>query len=433
MGIIFYEMLTGHIPYDGDSAVTIALQHFQKPLPSVIAENPSVPQALENVVIKATAKKLSDRYQSVSEMYVDLSTSLSYNRRNEPKLVFDDANKADTKTLPKVSQSTLTSIPKTQVQEERPSVRKPTQEISNQASVQKPAKKRKFKARYMIILASLLLVAASLIWIFSKTPATIAIPDVAGQTVAEAKETLKKSNFEVGEEKSEASETVAEGRVIRTDPEAGSGRKEGSKVNLIVSSGKQSFQLSNYVGRKSSDVIAELKEKKVPENLIKIEEEESSEGEEGTVLRQTPAAGSTYDLTKATSIVLTVAKKVTSVSMPSYIGSSLEFTKNNLIQIVGVKEANIEIVEVSTAPEGTTAGIVVSQDPKPGEKVDLNKTRIKISIYKPKPAPSSSSSSSSSQRENQGTDTTPTQGNHQGNNPSTNPSSGERTQVPTQD
>ena len=434
MGIIFYEMLTGHIPYDGDSAVTIALQHFQKPLPSVIAENPSVPQALENVVIKATAKKLTDRYQSVSEMYMDLSSSLSYNRRNEPKLVFDDANKADTKTLPKVSQSTLTSIPKAQPQVEKPQAKQPVQQVANDTPPkQKPAKKRKFKARYMIILASLLLVAASLIWIFSKTPATIAIPDVAGQTVAEAKETLKKSNFEVGEEKSEASETVAEGRVIRTDPEAGSGRKEGSKVNLIVSSGKQSFQLSNYVGRKSSDVIAELKEKKVPENLIKIEEEESSEGEEGTVLRQTPAAGSTYDLTKATSIVLTVAKKVTSVSMPSYIGSSLEFTKNNLIQIVGVKEANIEVVEVSTAPEGTTAGTVVSQDPKPGEKVDLNKTRIKISIYKPKPAPSSSSSSSSSQRENQGTDTTPTQGNHQGNNPSANPSSGERTQVPTQD
>ena len=434
MGIIFYEMLTGHIPYDGDSAVTIALQHFQKPLPSVIAENPSVPQALENVVIKATAKKLTDRYQSVSEMYMDLSSSLSYNRRNEPKLVFDDANKADTKTLPKVSQSTLTSIPKAQPQVEKPQAKQPVQQVANDTPPkQKPTKKRKFMARYMILVASVLLVAASLIWIFSKTPATIAIPDVAGQTVAEAKETLKKSNFEVGEEKSEASETVAEGRVIRTDPEAGSGRKEGSKVNLIVSSGKQSFQLSNYVGRKSSDVIAELKEKKVPENLIKIEEEESSEGEEGTVLRQTPAAGSTYDLTKATSIVLTVAKKVTSVSMPSYIGSSLEFTKNNLIQIVGVKEANIEIVEVSTAPEGTTAGIVVSQDPKPGEKVDLNKTRIKISIYKPKPAPSSSSSSSSSQRENQGTDTTPTQGNHQGNNPSTNPSSGERTQVPTQD
>lgn len=419
MGIIFYEMLTGHIPYDGDSAVTIALQHFQKPLPSVIAENPSVPQALENVVIKATAKKLSDRYQSVSEMYVDLSTSLSYNRRNEPKLVFDDASKADTKTLPKVPQSTLTSIPKAPAQEERPQSKKLTPE---QAPTQKPTKKRKFKARYMILLASLLLVAASLIWILSRTPATIAIPNVAGQTVAEAKEALKKSKFEAGEEKSEASDTVAEGRVIRTDPEAGSSRKEGTKVNLIVSSGKQSFQLSNYVGRKYTDVVAELKEKKVPENLIKMEEEESSESEPGTILRQTPASGSTYDLSKATTITLTVAKKVTSVSMPNYIGSSLEFTKNNLTQIVGVKEANIEVVEVSTAPEGTAEGTVVSQTPRAGELVDLASTRIKLSIYKPK-TPPSTSSSNPAQRGNQGSPTSPNQGNQQGNQQGNTPSS----------
>ena len=429
MGIIFYEMLTGHIPYDGDSAVTIALQHFQKPLPSVIAENPSVPQALENVVIKATAKKLSDRYQSVSEMYMDLSTSLSYNRRNEPKLVFDDASKADTKTLPKVPQSTLTSIPKAPAQEERPQSKKLTPE---QAPTQKPTKKRKFKARYMILLASLLLVAASLVWILSRTPATIAIPDVAGQTVAEAKEALKKSKFEAGEEKSEASDTVAEGRVIRTDPEAGSGRKEGTKVNLVVSSGKQSFQLSNYVGRKYTDVVAELKEKKVPENLIKMEEEESSESEPGTILRQSPAAGTTYDLSKASTITLTVAKKVTSVSMPSYIGSSLEFTKNNLTQIVGVKEANIEVVEVSTAPEGTAEGTVVDQTPKAGEQVDLASTRIKLSIYKPK-TPPSTSSSSSAQRGNQGSSTTPNQGNQQGNTPSTSQSNSEGTRESSRD
>ena len=414
MGIIFYEMLTGHIPYDGDSAVTIALQHFQKPLPSVIAENPSVPQALENVVIKATAKKLTDRYKSVAEMYVDLSSSLSYNRRNEPKLVFDDATKADTKTLPKVSQSTLTSIPKVQTQSPKPQVAKPSQQVSEDNYVTKPVKKRKFRVRYMILLASIVLVAASLIWILSRTPATIAIPDVAGQTVAEAKETLKKANFEIGEEKSEASEKVEEGRIIRTDPGAGTTRKEGSKINLIVSSGKQSFQLSNYIGRKSTDVIAELKQKKVPENLIKIEEEESSESEAGTVLRQSPAAGTTYDLSKASTITLTVAKKVTSVAMPSYTGSSLEFTKNNLVQIVGIKEANIEVVEVSTAPAGTAEGTVVEQSPKAGDKVDLTKTRVKISIYKPK-TPPSTSSSAPAQRGNQGSTTTPSQGNQQGN------------------
>ena len=414
MGIIFYEMLTGHIPYDGDSAVTIALQHFQKPLPSVIAENPSVPQALENVVIKATAKKLTDRYKSVAEMYVDLSSSLSYNRRNEPKLVFDDATKADTKTLPKVSQSTLTSIPKVQTQSPKPQTAKPSQQVSEDNYASKPVKKRKFRVRYMILLASIVLVAASLIWILSRTPATIAIPDVAGQTVAEAKETLKKANFEIGEEKTEASEKVEEGRIIRTDPGAGTGRKEGTKINLVVSSGKQSFQLSNYIGRKSTDVIAELKQKKVPENLIKIEEEESSESEAGTVLRQSPAAGTTYDLSKASTITLTVAKKVTSVAMPSYIGSSLEFTKNNLVQIVGIKEANIEVVEVSTAPDGTAEGTVVEQSPKAGEKVDLTKTRVKISIYKPK-TPPSTSSSAPAQRGNQGSTTTPSQGNQQGN------------------
>ena len=414
MGIIFYEMLTGHIPYDGDSAVTIALQHFQKPLPSVIAENPSVPQALENVVIKATAKKLTDRYKSVAEMYVDLSSSLSYNRRNEPKLVFDDATKADTKTLPKVSQSTLTSIPKVQTQSPKPQAAKPSQQVSEDNYVTKPVKKRKFRVRYMILLASIVLVAASLIWILSRTPATIAIPDVAGQTVAEAKETLKKANFEIGEEKSEASEKVEEGRIIRTDPGAGTGRKEGTKINLVVSSGKQSFQLSNYVGRKYTDVEAELKKKKVPENLIQKEEEVSSENEPGTVLRQTPAAGTTYDLSKYSTITLTVAKKVSSVAMPSYTGSSLEFTKNNLIQIVGVKEANIEVVEVSTAPDGTAEATVVEQSPKAGEKVDLTKTRVKISIYKPK-TPPSTSSSTPAQRGNQGSTTTPSQGNQQGN------------------
>ena len=414
MGIIFYEMLTGHIPYDGDSAVTIALQHFQKPLPSVIDENPSVPQALENVVIKATAKKLIDRYQSVAEMYVDLSSSLSYNRRNEPKLVFNDTTKADTKTLPKVSQSTLTSIPKVQTQSPKPQAAKPSQQVSEDNYATKPVKKRKFRVRYMILLASIVLVAASLVWILSRTPATIAIPDVTGQTVAEAKETLKKANFEIGEEKTEASEKVEEGRIIRTDPDAGTGRKEGTKINLVVSSGKQSFQLSNYIGRKSTDVIAELKQKKVPENLIKIEEEESSESEAGTVLRQSPAAGTTYDLSKASTITLTVAKKVTSVAMPSYIGSSLEFTKNNLVQIVGIKEANIEVVEVSTAPDGTAEGTVVEQSPKAGEKVDLTKTRVKISIYKPK-TPPSTSSSTPAQRGNQGSTTTPSQGNQQGN------------------
>lgn len=142
--------------------------------------------------------------------------------------------------------------------------------------------------------------------------------------------------------------------------------------------------IGNYIGRKSSDVIAELKSKNIPENHIKVEEEESDEPSPGTILRQSLSEGTLYDLNDSSDIILTVAKERTSATMPNYAGSSLEFTKNNLKQIVGIKEANIEIVEVSTAPEGTSEGTVVDQSPKVGEEVDLKRTRVKISIYKPK-------------------------------------------------
>lgn len=421
MGIIFFEMLTGHIPYDGDSAVTIALQHFQKPLPSVIAENPSVPQSLENVVIKATAKKLTDRYQTVSEMYVDLLSSLSNNRRNEPKLVFDDTSKVDTKTLPKIPQSTLTSIPKVQQPVDRPQTQKPNKKATSKEVAPKPVKKRRFRARYLVLLASFVLVLASLFWIISKTPATVEIPKVAGQTVAEAKENLKKANFEIGEEKSEASDTVEEGRVIRTDPDAGSARKEGTKVNLIVSSGKQSFKIGYYIGRKSTDVKAELKEKKVPENLIKIEEEETSEWEPGVIFKQSLSEGTTYDLTKATPIVLTVAKKkkVTTINMPNYVGYSLEFAKNNL-KSLGISEDKIEVKEVDTVQERISEGEVAKQIPAPYEKLDINNPIVKLYIYKPKTTTTTNPAISNPNR----AETAPQNREAQSNQTTSNPSGG---------
>lgn len=421
MGIIFFEMLTGHIPYDGDSAVTIALQHFQKPLPSVIAENPSVPQSLENVVIKATAKKLTDRYQTVSEMYVDLLSSLSNNRRNEPKLVFDDSSKVDTKTLPKIPQSTLTSIPKVQQPVDRPQIQKPNKKATSKEVAPKPVKKRRFRARYLVLLASFVLVLASLFWIISKTPATVEIPKVAGQTVAEAKENLKKANFEIGEEKSEASDTVEEGRVIRTDPDAGSARKEGTKVNLIVSSGKQSFKIGDYIGRKSTDVIAELKENKVPENLIKIEEEETSEWEPGVIFKQSLSEGTTYDLTKATPIVLTVAKKkkVTTINMPNYVGYSLEFAKNNL-KSLGISEDKIEVKEVDTVQERISEGEVAKQIPAPYEKLDINNPIVKLYIYKPKTTTTTNPAISNPNR----AETAPQNREAQSNQTTSNPSGG---------
>ena len=389
MGIIFYEMLTGHIPYDGDSAVTIALQHFQKPLPSVIAENPNVPQPLENVVIKATAKKLTDRYQSVAEMYVDLSSCLSADRRNEKKLVFDDTAKADTKTLPKVSQNTLTSATKP--------TPAPTKEAVSSKPTPKPKakKKRRLRTRYKVLLSAVVLVIAALVALVYLSPSNVKIPDVTGKTIAQARSAIETAGLKVGKEKDEYSDSVKKDSVIRTNPEAGTQRREGSTVDLIVSKGTKTFIMEDYKGQKRADAINNLVQKyKVSKGLIKTEEVESSEYAAGTVVGQTPAAGSTYDLTSKARITLKVAKSVSSVVMPSYIGSTYEFAYNNLTQVLGIQGANIEKRTVPTAPAGTQANTIIKQTPEANQSLDLKSDRIVLYVYEPKTESSSTSESS---------------------------------------
>ena len=392
MGIIFYEMLTGHIPYDGDSAVTIALQHFQKPLPSVIAENPNVPQPLENVVIKATAKKLTDRYQSVAEMYVDLSSCLSADRRNEKKLVFDDTAKADTKTLPKVSQNTLISASK-------PTTPTPIKETvsSNSQPTTKPKtkKKRRLRTRYKVLLSAVVLVIAALVALVYLSPSNVKIPDVTGKTVAQARSAIETAGLKVGKEKDEYSDSVKKDSVIRTNPEAGTQRRDGSTVDLIVSKGTKTFIMEDYKGQKRADAINNLVQKyKVSKGLIKTEEVESSEYAAVTVVGQTPAAGSTYDLTSKARITLKVAKSVSSVVMPSYIGSTYEFAYNNLTQVLGIQSANIEKRTVPTAPAGTQANTIIKQTPEANQSLDLKSDRIVLYVYEPKTESSSTSESS---------------------------------------
>ena len=163
------------------------------------------------------------------------------------------------------------------------------------------------------------------------------------------------------------------------------GNKSKDKQTSSTSSASSRPQATKvYIGLSKSDAVSELKSRKITENHIKVEEEESDEYSPGTILRQSLSEGTLYDLNDSSDIILTVAKERTSATMPNYAGSSFEFTKNNLINIVGIKEANIERVEVSTAPEGISEGTVVDQSPKVGEEVDLKRTRVKISIYKPK-------------------------------------------------
>ena len=400
MGIIFYEMLTGHIPYDGDSAVTIALQHFQKPLPSIREENKNVPQALENVVIKATAKKLTDRYKSVAEMYVDLSSCLSYERRNEKKLVFEDQTKADTKTLPKVTPTPKTTpVPISEVRSEISSV-DPNRPLSDQQTMA-PSKKtrRRLQTRYKVLFVAIALVLAAFTFLLYMSPANKTVPDVSGKAIAEARAVIEGQDLQVGAEKEEYSDSVAEGYVIRTNPNAGAQKKENSKVDLVVSKGPSTFDMPDYTGRSREDAENDLKTTyKLSSKLISIEEVETNEVEPGIVLEQSPAAGQKYDLTSNTKVVLKVSKESNSIELPSYVGSNYEFAVSNLVQIYGVKEANIERKTTSHLPAGVEVlpGQIVSQTPEAQSSIDIKKTRIVLTVYEPKTEPSSSTKASSS-------------------------------------
>ena len=383
MGIIFYEMLTGHIPYDGDSAVTIALQHFQKPLPSIREENKNVPQALENVVIKATAKKLTDRYKSVAEMYVDLSSCLSYERRNEKKLIFEDQSKADTKTLPKVSPTPKTApVPISEVRSEISSV-DPNRPLSDQQT------RRRLRARYKVLFVAIALVLAAFTFLLYMSPANKTVPDVSGKTIAEARAVIEGQDLQVGEEKEEYSDSVAEGYVIRTNPNAGAQKKEQSRIDLIISKGPNSFEMPNYVGETRATAEEDLKNTyKVSSKMITIEEVETFDYAAGTVLEQTPAPGKQYSLNSKTKIVLKVAKETTSIEMPNYVGSTYDFARSNLI----------EIRKTEHLPDGVSvsAGQIVSQTPEVSSTVDINRTRIVLTVYEPKVTASSSTKASSS-------------------------------------
>ena len=400
MGIIFYEMLTGHIPYDGDSAVTIALQHFQKPLPSIREENKNVPQALENVVIKATAKKLTDRYKSVAEMYVDLSSCLSYERRNEKKLIFEDQSKADTKTLPKVSPTPKTApVPISEVRSEISSV-DPNRPLSDQQTMA-PSKKprRRLRARYKVLFVAIALVLAAFTFLLYMSPANKTVPDVSGKTIAEARAVIEGQDLQVGEEKEEYSDSVAEGYVIRTNPNAGAQKKENSKVDLVVSKGPSTFVMPDYTRKSREDAENDLKNNyKLSSKLISIEEVETIYVEPGIVMEQSPAAGQKYDLTSNTKVVLKVSKESNSIELQSYVGSDYEFAVSNLVQIYGVKEANIERKTTSHLPAGVEVlpGQVVSQTPEAQSSIDIKKTRIVLTVYEPKTEPSSSTKASSS-------------------------------------
>ena len=354
MGIILFEMLTGHIPYDGDSAVTIALQHFQQPLPSVRDENPSVPQSLENVVLRATAKKLTERYKTVAEMYADLASSLSADRRNEAKVLLSNG-KVDTKTLPKLSQ--MTSEVKATPTPEKP-VDQPI--ATNPEVTSAPKKKRKMRARYKVLIAAILLIAAGLAIVFLNSPDTVRVPDVAGMTLEEARTEIEEAGLVVGEVTEEHSSDVETGLVIETDPSANTSKREGSTIDIVVSSGEETATVPDVSSMSVSEATEALTDAGF--KVGKTTQEDSDTVDSGDVIRTDPGANTTQ--TVGTSINLIVSSGAAEIEVPDVSGYSLE-NATQMLESAGFKVGTTTEKYSDTVQEG----LVISTDPTAGSSL----------------------------------------------------------------
>ena len=379
IGIIIYEMLTGAIPFDGDSAVTIALKHFQENLPSIINQNKNVPQALENVVIKATAKKLSDRYANVTDMRRDLNLALSLDHAHDPKLTFTEDADA-TKILPKMLIPDNGNTDKL--------VTKVTQDTASHGAaggieplVGTSKKKRVPKGLIIggVVALILVIAVAALIW---TTPKEVKVPDVTNMTVAQAKTVLENNKLKVGREIKEISD-LPEGKVTRTNPEAKTVKKEGASVNLYVSKGGNVIKLTNYVGCDVDKAIDDLILKhNVDESRIKKESVKSDSIDAGKIIKQTPKKGALFDLDGTDDIVFQVSEGNQAV-MPTYMTNGLS-TKTVAavkaeLQNMGVPDANIT-VEYTKTTDQNSDGYVIGSTPAQGESFKLKDTKIVLTV-----------------------------------------------------
>ncbi|MDD4298310.1 MAG: Stk1 family PASTA domain-containing Ser/Thr kinase [Bacilli bacterium] len=238
LGILMYELLTGKLPFRGDNAVEIALKHMKDPLPSLRRELDNVPQSIENIIIKATAKNPKNRYNNAREMYDDLKTALDESRLHEPRYIYKhlEHDLEDTKVLPVI---------------------KDENDLKEVSAIAKPITEDDFKPnkKIFIILGSVLGALVSLLFItFIIVPAVtkvpdIKVPDVSNLNIPDGEKKLKDLGFEVALEiKQISSDTIAEGKIVKTSPAAGRMIKKGTVIILYQSTGQSYVEIKNYIG-----------------------------------------------------------------------------------------------------------------------------------------------------------------------------------------
>lgn len=281
LGILMYELLTGSVPFKGDTAVEIALKHMKEKIPSIRKQNPTIPQSVENIVLKATAKNPKNRYDNVRDMYKDLQTALQ--RDNEKRLVYEypENDLEETKVIPQVTKEVKQVIDKPTVKEE--------DSEDNSVLKEKDEKNKLPIILAVVLLGTLIVLAGVYLLITSKDVKEVKVPNVVGLTTEEAIKKIKEKGLEYTT-KSEESTTVEEGKVIRTEPKAGSTRTKKSTITIVESSGKEYVVLEDYTGQNYYEIKGKLEAKgiKVEMKTKSVENASEYKDKKDNIISQEP-------------------------------------------------------------------------------------------------------------------------------------------------
>ena len=359
LGIVLYELLTGRVPFDGESAVSIALKHFQEPLPPVVNPTAMVPQSLENIVLKATAKDPMNRYRSCYEMFQDLKTCLDSTRLYEKKFV-PTSFSGETKVLTPINTQKVKPI---QTSREIPIV---------EMDEEKPVKKKRKWPWVLLLMISVIGIMAFAF--LHSSPKEVQVPDVTNLTEAAAKIKLADAKLSVTDVIPVQSDEVESGKVIETNPKAGSTVKEKSKVTIKVSSGKEAVTMKDYRNKTYETARDELKKLGF---TVEKKEENSDSVEAGKVISQSIAPNQKVE-GKDTVITLVVSKGETSIKMANLKG----YTREGAIEYASTNNLNLTITEEEN---DATVDTVISQSIREGSDIKKG-TPLTIVLSKEKKA-----------------------------------------------
>ena len=298
MGIIFYELLSGSLPFRGDNAVEIALKHMRDPLPSLRAENSAIPQSIENIIMRATAKNPKNRYEDARTMHDDLLTALNEDRMNEAPIQYkypEHENEAKKKKAEDSESEEVDIDEETFLSDD-----KNKEDTSIATKIEDDDNKKNLTL--IIVLSSILaILVIALIVVFFVLPdatdnKTVVIPDCENLKVSACEKKLQKLGLEVETDiEIVTSSEIEKNLVVKTKPEAGRNVKQGTKVVIYKSGGEEVYEIEDYTGKNYIEIqtILETKyglevtvEKKVPEDA------DEKDYDEQEIIGQSLAAGS---------------------------------------------------------------------------------------------------------------------------------------------